>query len=144
LTILSERPASAGGQSSYDRFRGRLMFPIRDDRGRIAGFGGRVIPILDTTESAIFQPDTGAKYLNTPLTPIFDKGTILFALDRAREPIREAETAVIVEGYMDVIAAHQHGFRNVVAAMGTSLTTPQALLVQRFASRVVLAMDADA
>jgi DNA primase len=131
LLIESER----GG---YDRFRNRLMFPIRDDRGRVVGFGGRVLP--DGNMGTI---DNAPKYMNTPQSPIFDKGGLLYALDRARESMRQSGTAVIVEGYMDVIAAHQNGYRNVVASMGTALTDRQALLLQRQAPRVVLAMDSD-
>jgi DNA primase len=89
------------------------------------------------------RSDTGPKYLNTPQTPIFDKGGVLYGLDRAKDEVRASQTAVIVEGYMDVIAAHQHGFRNVVASMGTALTEKQAGLAQRFCERVVLAMDSD-
>jgi DNA primase len=129
-----------GDRGPYDRFRERLMFPIRDERGRVVGFGGRILP--GTAQS--YRTETGPKYLNTPQTPIFDKGSVLYGLDRAREDVRQQSTAVIVEGYMDVIAAHQHGFRNVVASMGTALTDRQATLLQRFADRVVLAMDADA
>lgn len=121
--------------TTYDRFRDRLIFPIRDERGRVVGFGARVMPGASV--------DAGAKYINTPVTPIFDKGSIFYGLDRARDEIRRTGVAVIVEGYMDVIAAHQHGFRNVVASMGTSLTERQALLARRFASTVVLALDAD-
>jgi DNA primase len=126
-----------GERGPYDRFRDRLIFPIRDDRGRVVGLGGRVLPGGDAES----QP--GAKYVNTPQTPVFDKGSLLYGLDRAKEAIRAAGTAVIVEGYMDVIAAHQFGHRNVVASMGTALTDRQAALLQRFAERVVLAMDAD-
>jgi DNA primase len=120
----------------YDRFRDRLIIPIRDDRGRVLGFGGRELPGGDSSQQ-------GAKYVNTPQTPLFDKGSILYGLDRAKDATRAAGAAVIVEGYMDVIAAHQHGYRNVVASMGTALTERQATLLQRFAERVVLAMDAD-
>lgn len=126
-----------GERGPYDRFRDRLIFPIRDDRGRVVGLGGRVLPGGDAES----QP--GAKYVNTPQTSVFDKGSLLYGLDRAKDAIRNAGTAVIVEGYMDVIAAHQFGHRNVVASMGTALTDRQAALLQRFAERVVLAMDAD-
>jgi DNA primase len=129
-------PSERGG---YDRFRGRLMVPIRDDRGRVIAFGGRVLPGLDADGAA------GAKYINTPQTPIFDKGGTLYALDRAREASRASGTTVIVEGYMDVISAHQHGFRNVIASMGTALTDRQVAAVERLKpQRAVFAMDADA
>ncbi len=121
-----------GESRLYDRFRGRLMFPIRDLKGRVIGFGARA---LDGS-----QP----KYLNTSQTPIFDKGAELYAMDRARQAIRTEGKAVIVEGYMDVIAAHQHGFTNVIASMGTALTERQVRLVKRYAGEIVLALDADA
>ncbi|HWO72569.1 MAG TPA: DNA primase [Dehalococcoidia bacterium] len=124
-----------GDRSPYDRFRDRLVFPIRDDRGRVVGFGGRVLPGGDSGD--------GPKYVNTPQTPVFDKGAVLYGLDRAKDAVRQSGVAVVVEGYMDVIAAHQFGHRNVVASMGTALTERQAVLLQRFAERVVLAMDAD-
>lgn len=130
LLVESERG------TTYDRFRERLIFPIRDDRGRVVGFGGRVLPSASSA-------DAGAKYINTPSTPVFDKGSIFYGLDRAKDEIRRTGAAIIVEGYMDVITAHQHGFRNVVASMGTALTERQALLARRFASTVILALDAD-
>ncbi|MCE2489974.1 MAG: DNA primase [Anaerolineae bacterium] len=117
----------------YDRFRNRLLIPIRDERGRVVGFGARGLDDED-------QP----KYLNSPQTPLFDKSRLLYGLDRARQAIRNENTAVIVEGYMDVIQAHQAGHLNVVAQMGTSLTESQLrLLTPRLASKVVLALDAD-
>ncbi|HZQ34946.1 MAG TPA: DNA primase [Dehalococcoidia bacterium] len=115
----------------YDRFRRRLIFPIRDERGRAVGFGGRALD------------DAKPKYLNTPQTPLFDKGGLLFALDRAREAIRTAGEAVIVEGYVDAITAHQFGYRNVVATLGTALTPRHIQLLRRLTRRVTLAMDAD-
>lgn len=120
-----------GESSPYDRFRGRLMFPIRDVRGRVIGFGARALD------------DSPPKYLNTSQTAIFDKGSTLYGLDRAGEAIRREGRAVIVEGYMDVIAAHQNGFENVVATMGTALTERQVRLVKRHARGLVLALDAD-
>ncbi len=116
----------------YDRFRNRLMFPIRDRSGSVVGFGGRV--------AGEGQP----KYLNSPQTPIFDKSSLVYALDRAKDAIRKLDEVVIVEGYMDVIAAHQFGFENVVASMGTALTENQVAQIKRSAKRIVLALDADA
>lgn len=116
----------------YDRFRGRLMIPIKDEKGRVVGFGSRS---LDGSEP---------KYMNSPQTPIFDKGRLLFGLDRARAAIRNEKGSVIVEGYMDVIGTHQAGFTNVVAGMGTSLTEDQFRMLKRLADRIVLALDADA
>jgi DNA primase len=116
----------------YDRFRGRLIIPIRDEKGRVVGFGSRS---LDGSEP---------KYMNSPQTPIFDKGRLLFGLDRARAPIRNEQTAVLVEGYMDVIGTHQAGFANVVAGMGTSLTESQFKMLKRLTPRIVLALDPDA
>lgn len=127
LLILNEERGS-----TYDRFRKRLVFPIRDDRGRPVGFGGRALD------------DTKPKYLNTPQTAVFDKGSLLFALDRAKDAIRAANEAVIVEGYLDAITAHQFGYRNVVASLGTALTERHVALLKRFAPRVTFAMDADA
>ncbi len=121
-----------GDQGLHDRFRGRLMFPIRDVRGRVIGFGARALD------------DSLPKYLNTPQTALFDKSGTLYALDRAQAGIRRQGNAVIVEGYMDAIAAHQHGFDNVVASMGTALTERQVRLLKRLARRIVLALDADA
>jgi len=117
---------------TYDRFRDRLMIPIRDVRGRIIGFGARAL-----------KPDAVPKYLNSPQSPIFDKSRNLFGLSEARRAIREQETVVIVEGYMDVLQAHQAGFDDVVAQMGTSLTEAQLKTLRRYASRFILALDAD-
>jgi DNA primase len=117
----------------YDRFRHRLMFPIRDERGRMAGFGARIL-----------DPNDQPKFINTPQTPIFDKGHLLYGLERARKAIRSQDQAVIVEGYLDVIALHQAGFMNTVSPMGTALTQQQLYLLKRHARRIVLALDADA
>jgi len=118
--------------SIYDAFRGRVMIPIRDRQGRVIGFGGRVLG------------DAQPKYLNTSETPLFQKSQVIFGLDLARDTIRRENSVVIVEGYMDVIAALQHGFTNVVACMGTSLTSEQLQQLHRFTNNFILALDADA
>lgn len=140
LATERQRDASPADESQsgqergvYDRFRHRLMIPIRDERGRIAGFGARVI-----------NPDDVPKFLNSPQTPVFDKGRLLYGLDRARKSIRSIDQAIIVEGYLDVIALHQAGFTNVVSPMGTALTEHQMYLLKRFSHRIVLALDPDA
>lgn len=115
----------------YEMFRERLMFPIRDVTGRGIGFGGRVL--------GEGQP----KYLNGPQTLFFDKSGSLFALDLAREAIRQSGQAVVVEGYLDVIIAHQHGFQNVIATLGTALTERHLQLLGRRAAELILALDAD-
>ena len=134
--LLAAGLATAGDRGLRDLFRQRIIFPIADQRGRVVGFGGRAFAPKGEEEA---QP----KYLNTPQTPLFDKGSLLYALDRAQEEIRRQGSAVIVEGYMDAIAAHQHGFSNVVASMGTALTERQVRLMKRFTRDVVLALDAD-
>jgi DNA primase len=117
--------------SYYDAFRNRLMIPIADRQGRVIGFGGRVLD------------DSVPKYLNTAETLLFDKSQTVYGLDRAYRAIREADAVVIVEGYMDVIAAHQFGYNNVVACLGTSLTEEQLRQLQRFTNHFILALDAD-
>lgn len=117
----------------YDRFRHRVMFPIRDGRGRMAGFGARIL-----------NPDDVPKFLNSPQTALFDKGNLLYGLDRARKAIRTDDQAVIVEGYLDVIALHQHGFANAVSPMGTALSEAHLRMLKRFTRRIILALDPDA
>ena len=133
LLVESER----GG---YDRFRDRLVFPIRNERGQVAGFGARLL--ASPQESNADAPS--AKYINTPQTPLFDKSALLYGLDRAKEAIRSQKSVVVVEGYMDVIAAHQHSISNVVASMGTALTERQIKALERLRSKILLALDADA
>ena len=116
----------------YDRFRGRLIIPIRDERGRVVGFGGRTL-----------DPDGVPKYLNSPQTLLFDKSRTFYGLDVAKGAIRAAGHAVIVEGYMDVLQAHQHGIANIVAQMGTALTEAQLKVLSRFTRSFVLALDPD-
>jgi DNA primase len=127
--LVTER--ESGGV--YDRFRNRLMIPIRNAEGRMTGFGARII-----------DPNDQPKFLNSPQTVLFEKSRLLYGLDRARKPIRAADQAVIVEGYLDVIALHQAGFENVVSPMGTALTEDQLRLLKRFTRRIVLALDPDA
>ncbi|MBI4216861.1 MAG: DNA primase [Chloroflexi bacterium] len=117
---------------TYDRFRGRLIFPIKDRRGRALGFGGRALD------------DSQPKYLNSPETPLFHKGTILYGLERAAPAITAAGQAVLVEGYLDAITAHQHGYENVVATMGTAITPEQLGALKGLARSLVLALDPDA
>jgi DNA primase len=135
--LLTVRENDAGrstsnAQRAYDRFRHRIMIPIRDEQGRMAGFGARIV-----------DPTDIPKFLNSPETPIFTKGHLLYGLDRARKPIRAADQAVIVEGYLDVIALHQAGYENVVSPMGTALTEDQIRLLKKFTRRIVLALDPD-
>ncbi len=115
----------------FDRFRNRLLFPIRDSRGRTIGFGGRVLD------------DSLPKYLNTSDTELFHKGEVLFGLDKARGQISRESTALVVEGYMDLLSLWQAGVRNVVAPLGTALTSGQARLLARYAKEVFLLYDAD-
>ncbi len=123
-------PSTRGGV--YDRFRGRIIIPIRDQSGRAIGLGGRILPAAD-----------GPKYLNSPATVLFDKSRTLYGIDLAKSAIRREKLAVIVEGYTDVMAAHQAGFENVVASLGTALTQGQVELANRYADAVALAYDVD-
>ena len=124
-------PRDTGG--IFDRFRHRVMFPIRDERGRMTGFGARIL-----------DPQDVPKFLNSPQTVLFDKGRLLYGLDQARKTIRIQDQAVIVEGYLDVIALHQAGYTNAVSPMGTALTEHQLNLLKRYTRRMVLALDPDA
>lgn len=125
--LVKER--STGGY--YDTFRNRLMFPIADATGRVIGFGGRTLG------------DDPAKYLNTPATALFDKSTQLFGLDKARDAIASRGRAIVVEGYTDCMMAHQHGFTETVATLGTAMTDQHATLLRRYTDRVVLLFDSD-
>ncbi|MBT3253358.1 MAG: DNA primase [Candidatus Marinimicrobia bacterium] len=124
-------PKNEGGY--YDRFRNRIMFPIMDINGKVQAFGGR-----------IFGEADGAKYMNSPETPIYHKGRTLFGLNISRDEIRSSRTAILVEGYMDLIRLYQEGFQNVVAGTGTAFTSEQAGLVKRFADKVLVCYDGDA
>lgn len=127
------------GSGHYDRFRGRLLFSIRDVRSRPIAFGGRVLPGVGSDD-----PDrAGAKYINSPETPLFSKSGELYALELARASITHAGGVVVMEGYTDVIAAHQHGINNAVAVLGTALTERHVGLLRRFTDSVTLVLDGD-
>ena len=121
-----------GQKGYYDRFRGRVLFPIRDIAGRLTAFGGRILS------------GEGAKYINSPEGPLFNKRGLLYLLPAAKGQIRETGGAIVVEGYMDALRLHLCGFRNAVATLGTSLTTEQAALLKRIADRAFICYDSDA
>ncbi|MET1411824.1 DNA primase [Roseibium sp. HPY-6] len=120
------------GRPGYDRFRGRLMIPIHDERGRVVAFGGRTL-----------SPEGQPKYLNSPETPLFHKGVMLFNAHRAREPAFKAGEAVVVEGYMDAIALWQAGIHHVLASLGTAFTEDQVVRLWKFAPEPVICFDGD-
>src|SRR5206468_5783165 len=138
---FSAGPASAGrsgqardsGAGFYDTFRNRLIFPIRDETGRVIAFGGRLMP----------GSEDPAKYLNSPETPLFSKSRSVFGLDLARQKVVETRTVAVVEGYTDVVMAHQFGATNVVSILGTAMTEQHVNILRRFADRIVLLFDAD-
>jgi DNA primase len=123
---------SQKGKGYYDRFRSRIVFPIRDARGRVQGFGARAL-----------LPDQKPKYVNSPEGELYSKRRTLYGIERARAQIVKGETAVVVEGYTDVIACHQAGIRNAVAIMGTAITPEQVKILSAYANEAVLALDAD-
>jgi len=119
------------GEGHYDRFRGRIIFPIRDISGSVIAFGGRVMD------------DSLPKYLNSPETPLYSKSNVLYCLDLAKEPARKQGYFIIVEGYLDAIACHQYGAKNAVATLGTALTDGHLRLMRRFAQKLMLIFDPD-
>jgi DNA primase len=127
------RPTEGG--NPFDRFRGRLLFSIRDAQGRPVGIGGRVLPELGTASPA--------KYVNSPETPLFTKSKLLYGLDLARETLRKNRTALVMEGYTDVIVAHQYGFTNAVAVLGTALGDSHIRLLKAHADQIILVLDGD-
>jgi DNA primase len=138
LEVGLASPRQRGG-GVYDRFRERVIFPIRDANGHPVGLGGRILG-----KEGEGGADTGPKYLNSPATPLFDKSRTLYLVDRAKSAIRKTGQAVIVEGYTDALMAHQAGFENVVASLGTALTPGQVALITRYSKRIALAYDVDA
>ncbi|XAL98835.1 DNA primase [Phycisphaeraceae bacterium D3-23] len=142
--LIAQRGADADtivtdASTAYDKLRHRLIFPICDDLGRAIAFGGRVMP-----GGTLDDPTTDAKYLNSPESTLFNKSQTLYGLHLAKKPIIDSKRAVIVEGYTDVIACHQHGLCNVVAALGTAFTHQHAAKLRRFCETVVLVFDGDA
>ncbi|MGH8723064.1 MAG: DNA primase, partial [Burkholderiales bacterium] len=132
LLAAGLRVARENRPGAYDRFRGRLLFSIRDLQGRVVALGGRAFG------------DEQPKYLNSPETPLYTKGNLLYAADLARETIRERNRALIVEGYIDCLMAHQHGFTETVAALGTAFTGAQLGVLRRYCDEVITFFDADA
>lgn len=130
LGLLTARQTD--GRSGYDRFRGRLMFPIRDVQGRLIGFGGRAL-----------KEGEEAKYLNSPESALYHKGSVLYGLHQAKAALRQVGRAVVVEGYMDVLASHQAGVAGVVASSGTAFTVEQFKLLKRFVGSVIFSFDTD-
>jgi DNA primase len=128
--ITAKEGDTSGG---YDRFRDRLMFPIRNDYGEVVAFSGRILN----------DSDREAKYVNSPESPIFSKGRVLFGLDKSKRSLIEAGEAVVLEGQIDLISSFEHGVKHVVAPQGTAFTTEQARLLRRFVERVVLCFDSD-
>lgn len=120
----------------YDRFRGRIMFPIYDINGNAVGFSARVRPEKEAGEKM-------GKYINTPSTMLYDKSKILFGLDKARMAVKAEDAVVLVEGQMDAITAHQNGFCNVIASSGTALTAEQVNLIKRYSNNLFLSFDSD-
>ena len=122
-----------GSDHYYDRFRGRLIFPIADEQGRVIGFSGRVLAADQKT----------AKYVNSPETPIFTKGKVFFGLDKSKRALLDAQSAIVCEGQLDLIASYMAGVRNIVAPQGTALTADHARILKRYVEEVVLCFDAD-
>ncbi len=134
LTIKRDGSDVGSGRGYYDRFRGRIMFPIWDVHDRVVGFTGRTL----------FEHEkSGGKYVNTPQTPLFDKSKIVYGLNKAKQDIKKNDFAVMVEGQMDVIAVWQSGMENVVATSGTAMTEQHVTLLKRYSSNMRIAFDAD-
>lgn len=131
LSIKSEK-------GYYDRFRGRVMFPIADNAGKIIGFSGRILPGIEQGDA-----DKQAKYVNSPETEVFHKSKVLYGFDKAKQAIRKENAAVLVEGQMDLVLSHQSGVGNTVASSGTALGRDHLVLIKRLADTLIIAFDAD-
>ncbi len=145
LIKKSTRPSGKPGDPGYfDLFRDRVLFPIMDIRGRVTGFGGRILP----DSKSLIEVDPGGlppppKYLNSPESLLFQKSRLVFGLYQAQKHIREADAVILVEGYFDVVALHAAGFQNAVALCGTSLTQEHLRQLRRLASKIILLLDSD-
>lgn len=140
----STKAPKPGSPGYFDLFRGRLMFPIVDLRGKVAGFGGRILPpdvVGDSQATSSGEP--GPKYMNSPESPLFQKGKLLYGLHPARKHIREHDEVILVEGFFDVLALHAAGFENAVATCGTALTPDHLTLLKRFATKITVLFDSD-
>ncbi|MCX6712676.1 MAG: DNA primase [Candidatus Vogelbacteria bacterium] len=135
LAIASSQSFHHAGGRYYDRFRGRVMFPLCDGSGRVVGFSGRIIMQNGEREEA--------KYINTPQTALYDKSRVLFGYDKAKQEIRKNDFCVLVEGQMDLISSHQAGVENAVAVSGTALTAQHLALIKRLTDNLVMAFDGD-
>ncbi|MFZ2190469.1 MAG: DNA primase [Candidatus Magasanikiibacteriota bacterium] len=134
LTIKKDSANVSSGQGFYDRFRGRVMFPIWNVHDEVVGFTGRIL---------VEKANSGGKYVNTPQTLVYDKSKVIFGLNKAKKEIKSQDLAVIVEGQMDVIACHQAGMKNVVASSGTALTEEQIKLLKRYSQNINMSFDMD-
>src|SRR3989339_1055353 len=134
LTIKRDGADAQTGRGFYDRFRGRIMFPLSDAHGNVVGFTGRIL---------VEKENSGGKYVNTPQTPVYDKSRVIYGLDKAKSEIKAKDLTVMVEGQMDVIACHQAGMKNVVASSGTALTEEQVHLLKRYSNNLNMAFDMD-
>ncbi len=141
LIKRSDAEIQAGtSREPYDRFRGRVMFPIFDSGGRVIGFSGRIlVEDMPTGRQVIIPP----KYLNSPETPLFNKSTLLYGFDKAKFEIKKNDSAILVEGQMDLLMSHQAGFKNTVAVSGTALTKDHVTLLSRLSSKLIMAFDSD-
>jgi len=136
MSVKKDHSAGSGRAGFYDRFRGRIMFPINDINGNVTGFTARVRKEKEAEEKM-------GKYINTPATMVYDKSKVLFGLDKAKMAVKTEDAAVLVEGQMDAITAHQNGFNNVIASSGTALTVEQVNLIKRYSNNLFLSFDMD-
>ena len=134
LTIQKEGASTSSGKGFYDRFRGRIMFPIWNVHGEVVGFTGRLL---------VEKENAGGKYVNTPQTLVYDKSNVVYGLNKAKKEIKNKDLIVMVEGQMDVVACHQAGMPNVVASSGTALTEQQIKLLKRYSGNISMSFDMD-